>query len=289
MSGWTAGMCSRTGFNPRDYGVVEFDADGMAISLEEKPAKPKSNYAVPGLYFYSGDVVEVVISPIKPSDRGELEITAVNERYLQQGPTERDGAAARDGLAGHAGSFESLHDAGEYVRGARAQAGHQSRVSGGAGLAQRLDRRRSVAIPRRETLLKSGYGEYLLNLLPELEARARTCTVPGSAYYSCACEMCCAMSRTLRDDSARTGPGTKLLGLQVPHPQLRAPGPEAQFKALLGWLWALAVPSRRSSSTRSSSRWSSVRNRRRWAAATPATTRSGCWWPSCRGASSSTP
>ncbi len=151
--------------NPRDYGVVEFDADGMAISLEEKPAKPKSNYAVPGLYFYSGDVVEVAKS-IKPSDRGELEITAVNERYLQQGRLSvtvlQRGTAWLD-----TGSFESLHDAGEYVRVLERRQG--TKVGCLEELAWRNgwiddEQLRSLG----ETLLKSGYGEYLLNLLPEL-------------------------------------------------------------------------------------------------------------------------
>lgn len=151
--------------NPRDYGVVEFDADGMAISLEEKPAKPKSNYAVPGLYFYSGDVVEVAKS-IKPSDRGELEITAVNERYLQQGRLSvtvlQRGTAWLD-----TGSFESLHDAGEYVRVLERRQG--TKVGCLEELAWRNgwiddEQLRSLG----EALLKSGYGEYLLNLLPEL-------------------------------------------------------------------------------------------------------------------------
>ena len=151
--------------NPRDYGVVEFDADGLAISLEEKPAKPKSNYAVPGLYFYSGDVVEVAKS-IKPSDRGELEITAVNERYLQQGRLSvtvlQRGTAWLD-----TGSFESLHDASEYVRVLERRQG--TKVGCLEELAWRNgwiddEQLRSLG----EALLKSGYGEYLLNLLPEL-------------------------------------------------------------------------------------------------------------------------
>lgn len=150
--------------NPRDYGVVEFDADGMAISLEEKPAKPKSNYAVPGLYFYSGDVVEVAKS-IKPSDRGELEITAVNERYLQQGRLSvtvlQRGTAWLD-----TGSFESLHDAGEYVRVLERRQGTK------VGCLEELAWRNGwidddQLLHLAEPLRKSGYGDYLAALVDQ--------------------------------------------------------------------------------------------------------------------------
>lgn len=148
--------------NPADYGVVDFDSDGRAISLEEKPTSPKSNYAVPGLYFYSADVVEVA-KRIKPSARGELEITAVNDWYLQR---ERlsvtvlpRGTAWLD-----TGSFESLHDASEYVRVLERRQG--TKVGCLEELAWRNgwidDAQFALLI---EPLLKSGYGDLLKNLL----------------------------------------------------------------------------------------------------------------------------
>lgn len=147
--------------NPSDYGVVEFDADGVAVSLAEKPARPKSNYAVPGLYFYSGDVVEVA-KQIKPSDRGELEITAVNEWYLQRGRLSvtvlQRGTAWLD-----TGSFESLHDASEYVRVLERRQG--TKVGCLEELAWRngwIDDEQLESLG--EALRKSGYGDYLLSL-----------------------------------------------------------------------------------------------------------------------------
>ena len=85
---------------PSAYGVIEFDGDGVAVSLEEKPKQPKSNYAIPGLYFYDNDVVAIA-RDLAPSARGEYEITDVNRAYLTAWPTAGAGAAARDGLAGH--------------------------------------------------------------------------------------------------------------------------------------------------------------------------------------------
>ncbi len=148
--------------NPQDYGVVEFDADGRAISLEEKPTSPKSHYAIPGLYFYGSDVVDVAKS-IRPSSRGELEITAVNEWYLQRSRLSvtvlQRGTAWLD-----TGSFESLHDAGEYVRVLERRQG--TKVGCIEELAWRngwIDDEHLSTLA--EKLLKSGYGQYLQGLL----------------------------------------------------------------------------------------------------------------------------
>ncbi|MCF8530713.1 MAG: glucose-1-phosphate thymidylyltransferase RfbA [Candidatus Nanopelagicales bacterium] len=147
--------------NPTEYGVVEFGADGVAISIEEKPTQPKSNFAVPGLYFYDSSVVAVARA-IQPSARGELEITAVNDYYLQQGQLgvtvlER-GTAWLD-----TGTFRSLQDAGEFVRVMEDRTG--TKIGCVEEIAWRNGWITSAQLTAlAEPLLKSGYGEYLINL-----------------------------------------------------------------------------------------------------------------------------
>ena len=148
--------------NPSDYGVVEFDAAGRALSIEEKPTAPRSNFAVPGLYFYDENVVRVA-KTIKPSARGELEITAVNDHYLQAGTLSvtvlERGTAWLD-----TGTFRSLQDAGEFVRVMEDRTG--TKVGCIEETAWRngwitTDQLRALAEP----LLKSGYGDYLMQLV----------------------------------------------------------------------------------------------------------------------------
>lgn len=147
---------------PSAYGVVEFDAHGRVVSIEEKPSDPKSNYAVPGLYFYGEDVVEVAKN-VKPSARGELEITAVNNAYLEQGRLSvkvlPEGTAWLD-----SGTFTSLHDAASYVRVIEERQGRK--VGCPEEIAWRNGWISDAQLERAATQLsKSGYGDYLRALL----------------------------------------------------------------------------------------------------------------------------
>ena len=148
--------------DPNAYGVVEFAPDGTVLSIEEKPSNPKSQYAVPGLYFYDEQVVEIAKS-IKPSARGELEITAVNNEYLAR--KQLTVSVLPEGTAWlDSGTFESLHDASSYVRIVEERQG--VKVACVEEIAWRngwiSDSELEV---QAQQLAKSSYGEYLLKLL----------------------------------------------------------------------------------------------------------------------------
>jgi glucose-1-phosphate thymidylyltransferase len=148
--------------DPERYGVVEFDKDNRVISIEEKPTKPKSNFAVPGLYFYDNDVLDIA-ADLKPSARGEYEITDVNREYLRQGRLKVEildrGTAWLD-----TGTFRSLMQAGQYVQVIEERQGLRigciEEVAYKRGYIT-ADQLRALAEPLR----KSGYGEYLLKLI----------------------------------------------------------------------------------------------------------------------------
>ena len=150
--------------DPERFGVVEFDSNGKAISIEEKPAKPKSNYAVTGLYFYDNDIVNIAKN-IKPSARGELEITAVNNEYLSRGQLHveifKRGYAWLD-----TGTHDSMLDAANFIRTVETRQGLQiaclQEIAYENGWMTADDVRESV-----QDMLKTEYGQYLLRLIDE--------------------------------------------------------------------------------------------------------------------------
>jgi glucose-1-phosphate thymidylyltransferase len=147
--------------DPERYGVVEFDLDGNAISIEEKPVKPKSNYAVPGLYFYDNSVVEVA-KTLKPSARGEYEITDVNKYYLQSGKL-KVGILDRGTAWLDTGTFASLTQAGQFVQVIEERQG--LRIGCIEEVAYRMGYINKEQLKKiAEPLLKSGYGTYLMKL-----------------------------------------------------------------------------------------------------------------------------
>jgi len=151
--------------DPERYGVVEFDANKVALSIEEKPANPKSNYAVPGLYFYDNEVVEIAKN-LEPSPRGEYEITDVNREYLRRGKL-KVGILGRGTAWLDTGTFESLMQAGEFVRVLEQRQGLKVGSIEEAAFRQGFidaDQLRKIAAPLR----KSGYGDYLMNLPDQL-------------------------------------------------------------------------------------------------------------------------
>jgi len=150
--------------NPGDYGVVEFDASRTALSIEEKPTLPKSNYAVPGLYFYDNSVLEVAAS-VTPSSRGELEISTINQHYLELGRL-RVQVLDRGTAWLDTGTFESMVQATEFVRVIEARQGHKigciEEIAWRSGWITDTELE-NLALP----LAKSGYGSYLQRLLTE--------------------------------------------------------------------------------------------------------------------------
>ena len=147
--------------DPRQYGVVEFDGEGRALSIEEKPQKPKSNYAVPGLYFYDNDVVEIAKN-VKPSARGEIEITSVNNEYLRRGTLHVE-TLGRGFAWLDTGNHDSLLDAADFVAAVQKRQGmYVSCIEEIAFRRGFIDREQLLGLA--EPLMKTAYGQYLVEV-----------------------------------------------------------------------------------------------------------------------------
>ncbi|MCX4339779.1 MAG: glucose-1-phosphate thymidylyltransferase RfbA [Lachnospiraceae bacterium] len=147
--------------DPREYGVVEFDENGMALSIEEKPEKPKSNYAVPGLYFYDNDVVEIAKN-VKPSARGEIEITSINNEYLRRG-TLRVETLGRGFAWLDTGNHDALLDAADFV------AAFQKRQGLYISCIEEIAYKRGFITKEQllelaKPLMKTAYGQYMVEV-----------------------------------------------------------------------------------------------------------------------------
>lgn len=147
--------------DPREYGVVEFDGNGMALSIEEKPEHPRSNYAVPGLYFYDNDVVEIA-AHVKPSARGEIEITSINNEYLRRGDL-RVETLGRGFAWLDTGNHDSLLDAADFVAAFQKRQGlYISCIEEIAYKRGFIDKEQLLNLA--EPLLKTNYGKYLVEV-----------------------------------------------------------------------------------------------------------------------------